>query len=403
MMRSLLHMSVRNFGCLDKVELDLAPLNVLVGANGSGKSTLLDVIQFLGDAVRFDLVPAVERRGGYTRLRFRGARGPIRITIRAAVTPHARDTSPDVYALSFHQVPRSGKRRGGDRLSILSRSEEFTFKRTKGAGRRLTIKGSKISVYDSGKETAQRQLLRAESLGLSTLPRLAPDQGGAQVEHIAKLFETFRVYDIDVAAARRPVALDERPMRRLAHDASNLSAFLHSLREAEPERFDSLVRDARQMVPGLQDLEFRVIGGASEAVVLELRESWLEGTTPLSAASYGTIRALAILALLHDPAPPQLTCMEEIDHGLHPHVFDRLVGLMREASERTQLIIATHSPALVNRLRPEELVVCERNRETGGVRIPAVDPATIQAMVESTGGEVGPGELWFSGSLGGVP
>ncbi|MBM4394608.1 MAG: ATP-binding protein [Deltaproteobacteria bacterium] len=57
--------------------------------------------------------------------------------------------------------------------------------------------------------------------------------------------------------------------------------------------------------------------------------------TPLANASYGTIRALAILALLYDPNPPLLTCMEEIDHGLHPHVFDRLVELMRQASRHT--------------------------------------------------------------------
>jgi predicted ATPase len=120
-------------------------------------------------------------------------------------------------------------------------------------------------------------------------------------------------------------------------------------------------------------------------------------------ASFGTIRALAMLALLYDPHPPKLTCVEEIDHGFHPHLFDRLVELLREATARTQLLIATHSPALVNRLRPEELIVCERNPENGGVRIPAVEPEKITQMVEATGGALGPGELWFSGSLGGVP
>ncbi len=103
------------------------------------------------------------------------------------------------------------------------------------------------------------------------------------------------------------------------------------------------------MIPGLTKIHFRPIGGASEAVAVELEEEALRGRTPLADASYGSIRALALLAMLYDPAPPLLTCVEEIDHGLHPYVFDRLIERLREASERTQLLVVTHSPALVNR------------------------------------------------------
>jgi predicted ATPase len=127
----------------------------------------------------------------------------------------------------------------------------------------------------------------------------------------------------------------------------------------------------------------------------------LRGATPLADASFGTIRALALLAMLYDPDPPLLTCVEEIDHGLHPHVFDRLVELLRIASRRTQFLIATHSPALVNRLNPSELIVCERDEGTGLARIPAIDPRLVENAYESDG--YGLGELWFSGTLGGVP
>lgn len=135
---------------------------------------------------------------------------------------------------------------------------------------------------------------------------------------------------------------------------------------------------------------------------MQLVEKGLSDPTELYEASYGSIRALALLALLYDPKPPKLTCIEEIDHGLHPYVLDRLVELLRRASRRTQLLIATHSPALVNRLDWTELIVCER-RDDASSAIPAVDPKMVRAMESEVEGELGLGELWFSGALGGVP
>ena len=132
---------------------------------------------------------------------------------------------------------------------------------------------------------------------------------------------------------------------------------------------------------------------------VDIRERALTGLTPLGAASFGTIRAIALFAMLHDPNPPKLTCLEEIDHGLHPHALDRIVDRLREASERTQIIVATHSPALVNRLRTEELIVAERDPDTGATNLFRPDPKRIAKLSADTGYRLG--ELWFSGALGG--
>lgn len=400
-MRSLLRIEAHNYGCLDHADVTLGPLSVLVGPNGSGKSTLLDTIQFLGDAARDDLGPAVASRGGFEAMRFRGASdgltAGIRLAIHAVVTNHASERVPDEYELYVWGQSIQPR-------FVLLRDESLKFKRRAGAGRRLTIKGAEVTAHnEAGKRISSQKLLQEQSLALSTLPRLAFKEGGEQMAQLADLFKSFRVFDVDVRAARAPAPVDPGEQRVvLAQNASNLSAFLHQL-SRDKALFRNLIEDARAMIPGFKKLHFRAIGGARAAVVAEIEERWLPGRTPLAAASFGTIRALAMLAMLYDPEPPALTCVEEIDHGFHPHLFDRLVELMRQATERTQLLIATHSPALVNRLRPEELIVCERNPETGGVRMPAIDADTIAKMMEAAGGEIGPGELWFSGSLGGVP
>jgi predicted ATPase len=398
--RPLLELETRNFRSLRRVSVTLKPLNVLVGPNESGKSNFLDVIQFLGDSVRDDLEPALSRRGGYDRVHFRGenpVEGPIAISVKAAVTSNSSESAPDEYRLSFW--------RGGTRAkpaTFLMRNEEFKFKRTQGRGRRITIRGTRVEFVDTRGETQDQRRptlpLRRDSLGLSTLRRLPADEGGEEVARVADLFSTFRVLDINVAQARKPSRMTDEPLR---HNASNLASYLVRLAEQE-EIFEDLLDDARSMVPGLMNIDFEQIGGSAQGVAVRLVERGLRDPTDLADASYGTVRVLALLAALYDPSPPLLTCIEEVDHGLHPYIFDRLVERLREASQRTQLLIVTHSPALVSRLDPSELIVCERG-EDGASRIPAIGEDLIRQKAEQFDGRIGLGEIWFSGTLGGVP
>ena len=103
-----------------------------------------------------------------------------------------------------------------------------------------------------------------------------------------------------------------------------------------------------------------------EGAILQtfLRERGLGPTDSISAVglSDGTLRLLCLLVILLNPAPPPLICIEEPEAGLHPDAIRIVAELLVRASERTQLIVTTHSPALVDALsdRPESIVVCER-------------------------------------------
>lgn len=396
---------VANFRSLAKARVQLGPLNVLVGPNGGGKSNLLDAIRFLGDSVRSDLGPALEVRGGFENVLFRGAKShAITIQMEAQVTEHSSARALDVYSLTF-RLQRMRRRSTGIQRSFLTRDESFRFKRTPRQGRRITINEGQIEVVDDRARqepaTSRKELLRSDSLGLATLPRLAEEEGGRQVNQIAELFATFRVVEIDVVAARGPATLQSGHI--LESDGSNLSAFLYRLSQNDPERFAMLQEDARAFIPGLLEIHFDPVGGGDEYVVLSIEEAWLPGRTKLADLSYGSVRALALLALLYDQNPPALTCMEEIDHGLHPHLFDRLVDRLREASEHTQFLLATHSPALVGRLRTDELIVCERSPTSGATVVPAITRGDMDRMVAAAEDRLDLGEMWFSGVLGGVP
>lgn len=405
MNRRLLRLTVANFRSLRKVSLPLGDLNVLVGPNGAGKTNVLEVFRFLADIIRTDLEPALDSRHGFSEIVFRGGdrdSTSIQIGLTATWTTHSSSSAPDDYTL------RISRRHPGSLQPRLSRRETFQFKRTGGSGRRITIDGGRVTVADtSGTDRPESETsigIRSLSSGLSTLPRLTDEAGGTEVSAFAERLASFRVFDVDVSAARRAARiprLDEfaDEFRGLNEDASDLASFLLFLSRTHEESWHRLVEDATSVLPNLHDIRFEFPSGAAREVVVMLEETGLRRPTQLADASYGTVRLLGLLALLYDPDPPALTCIEEIDHGLHPQALELLVERLREASQQSQFIIATHSPALADRLRPEELIVCERLPD-GSSAIPAISATEVKRIVRQSEG-LPLGELWFSGALGG--
>ncbi len=373
---------VTGFRSLADVTVPLGRLTVLVGPNGSGKTNVLNVLRLLGSTIRFDLPRAIADFGGFDHvLRADGKTTTVQIQVEALVTAHASDRAPDRYTLSVSQA-LSG---------ALRRREEFKFKRVSGRGRRITVNGSTITIDRRRVELADDQ-----ATGLSTLPRLA--QGSEGIEEFADFISAIRVLEPDVAAARAPSRLYKAS---LAEDASNVADALFRLREVDGQAFQDLQRDLQHCLPGLTALTFSTPGGAARNVVIQLKEKGLSAPVDLADASFGTVRLLTLLVALHEPDPPPFTAIEEIDHGLHPYALDVVVDALRAASERTQLLVATHSPTFVNRLAPDELVVCDRDADSGASIIPAVTTKVITEAVKKS--DLRLGELWFSGAVGGVP
>ncbi|MER5405574.1 AAA family ATPase [Streptomyces sp. NPDC002769] len=400
----LLELHVENFRSLHNVTVPLGPLTVLVGPNGAGKSNVLEVFDFLADIIRTDLQPALDTRGGFDEVAFWGGTKPptsMHIHLKATWTTNSTLNAPDEYDLTIRRRSLSSNRDGRRLRYTLSREESFAFKRKQGRGRRIKITGEEARIHDvragESKDSGSFSIRRLSS-GLSTLPRLGPSDGGDEVTRVADRLSSFRVFDVDVEAARQPTRLRGTDFAALSPHAENLAGFLIHLSGRE-ETWNDLVADARTVLPHLENIEFEEVGGSTDQLTVVLRERGLRRLTPLAYASYGTVRLLGLLALLYDPDPPAFTCVEEIDHGLHPQALELVVQRLREAAERTQFIVATHSPALVNRLRPEEFVVCDRD-EDGASIIPALTVDEVKDIVEESG-EQPLGELWFSGVLGG--
>jgi predicted ATPase len=156
----------------------------------------------------------------------------------------------------------------------------------------------------------------------------------------------------------------------------------------------SLIEKLRSADESIVDLSTRVLGGT---IQLFLRYSGLRSPVPATRLSDGTFRYLCLLAVLCNPAPPPLVCLEEPELGLHPDLLPGLADLLLEASQRMQLIVTTHSDTLVDGLTkaPESVIVCEKHK--GSTQMTRRNSAELTAWLK----DYGLGQLWRRGEIGG--
>ena len=190
---------------------------------------------------------------------------------------------------------------------------------------------------------------------------------------------------------RAPQAAD-LPGDRLEEDFSNLGLFLNHLR-GMPSAKKSMLEHLGNLYEGLDDFDVRIKGGTVEVFLTEG-----DFIMPASRLSDGTLRYLCLLAILCDPDPPPLVCIEEPELGLHPDLLPKLADLMRTASARSQLVVTTHSDILVDAMteEPEAVVVVEKHgAQTAMNRLSASDLKTWLEKYRL-------GELWTRGQIGGT-
>lgn len=201
-----------------------------------------------------------------------------------------------------------------------------------------------------------------------------------------------------------PVSSDE-----LAPDGGNLAARLAALAERTPAAFASLQEELLRIFPEYAALEVLPRQGSFG---LRLREggAGAKGLVAPDDLSQGTLYTLGLLALAHDPAPPSLVCIEELDRGIHPRLLREVRDVLYRLSHPAdyghdrapvQVIVTTHSPLLLDLFRdhPEEVVIAEKSGTTASFSRLSDRDDLGQLLAE----EGSLGDLWYSGILGGVP
>ena len=178
----------------------------------------------------------------------------------------------------------------------------------------------------------------------------------------------------------------------LEADSSNLGLVLNRLRR-DPSVKQRLLKALRALYEGIDDYDIQIEGGTVQVFFHEGRF-----TIPATRLSDGTLRYLCLLAVLCHPNPPPLVCIEEPELGLHPDVLPTLAELLKEASERTQLIVTTHSDVLVDAMtdRPDAVLVAEKTPD--GTTLTRLNADKLKPWLQ----KYRLGELWTRGEIGGT-
>ena len=216
-----------------------------------------------------------------------------------------------------------------------------------------------------------------------------------ELAHLAQNYERIRIYREWAfgrnAVFREPQKADARN-DALEEDFSNLGLFLNRLKTRFPAAKKAILKGLMNLYGGINDFEVYIQGGTVQVFFSEG-----DFSIPGTRLSDGTLRYLCLLAILCDPEPPPLICIEEPELGLHPDMLPHLADLLRTASDRTQLIVTTHSDILVDAMTetPEAIVVC--SRAEGQTTMERLDPDQLSGWLK----EYRLGQLWTRGDIGG--
>jgi predicted ATPase len=180
------------------------------------------------------------------------------------------------------------------------------------------------------------------------------------------------------------------PQERLSQTGENLPNVIQYLQEQHLDRLKLILDTLCRRVPKLENVDAEML--ADGRLMLQIKDAPFARPIMAKFASDGTLKMLAYLTVLYDPAPPQLVGIEEPENQLHPRLLPELAEECRAASSMTQLMVTTHSPFFVNGLRPEELWVLYRD---GQGYTQARNVASMQGIPEFIANGAQLGDLWM--------
>ena len=370
----------------DSRGLELKRLNVLIGPNGSGKSNLLESIDILRSAPR-DLAAPIREGGGIHDWIWRGK--PEDTANIQAIVENPQWPQALRYHLGF--VER------GQRFEL---TQEFI-------GDEQSSKGHEDSsiyyVQSNGQATLNYKdktkrdfLLEEVEREQSILSQRKDPDLYPELTYLGEALSRIRIYREWSLGRDSPLRLPQKadlPNDFLQEDGKNLALVLNRF-QGEPAVKRRLLDALSKFYEGITDFHVSIEGST---VQLFLQEG--DVVIPATRLSDGTLRYLCLLAVLCHPQPPPLICIEEPELGLHPDILPTVSKLLLEASERSQLIVTTHSDMLVDALTNEwwSIVVCEKR--DGQTVMRRLDEEKMAAWLEN----YRLGELWSSGEIGGNP
>jgi len=410
---------------LDGFEADFGPLTVVVGANATGKSSLLAAISLVTHGVDWPIEDAIAFRGGMWsipncardcdeigwQLTFSKPKNhPIWSQIPIA------DDAPCVYEARLGREP-AGK--------VVPRYECLRYANARPPHhdpfKMLEVDHQRARVFDpkTGKLTAfdepEPSSVPRPQIISTALPAESPVQKAslvlAQMRFpnqfpipfwVRSYFSSFCYYpgfDVSRASPVRSKAAEIRAQTVLEATGENLGTVLHEILTRHD--FHDAATELRDFLaaayPQVEHISAETAYGGEPRVLVRVRETGLRRGIEVWELSDGMLRFLLLCTALLNPIAPGFIAVDEPETGLHPKLLPIVADVIRSASQRTQVLVTTHSPQLLNSFSLEDIAVMTREAARAAWYRPGTRDSLRKMLESQLGGTLG--ELHASGEL----
>ena len=370
-MSTLDWITVKGFKSIKSIEeLELRPINILIGANGAGKSNFIGVFSFL-NAIRLGrLRNYVMRSGGADKILHFGSKTTQQLSIEIGFENGKRKYNIDL-------APNDA--------DGLFPSNENVYTSVK-----------QETIPDDAFSTLYALLGGDSEAGISSTKQKSRAITCVR-EHLFH-WRLYHFHDTSVSSPiKKTVPLNDN--RYLRHDGSNLAAFLYYLREKHGRSYDMIRRTVQLVAPFFDDFFLEPLALNEDTIRLEWRHRGSDGYFDAASLSDGTLRFIALATLLLQPKElrPSVLLLDEPELGLHPAAIVIIASLIKQVSTETQIVVATQSPLLLDHFEPEDVLVTERVE--GATQFTRLDREKLKIWLE----DYSLGQLWEKNEFGGRP
>lgn len=354
------YIQIIGFKSIVKMELELKPINLLIGSNGSGKSNFISFFKLVNAIFNGNLQKYIAEEKADNILYF-----------------GRKNTEEMQGKMIFTEDGESNN------------SYYFGLAQTKEGGLFLDFEGSG---YNVTKDNNSTNYFYNHSVNESKYAIDREYKRNKILQDYISSLQVFHFHDTSSTSfLRRECDIDDNLY--LKQDGRNLPAYLFLLKQNHPKIYSRILKVIQSVAPYIKDfiLEPKKLRNSQNEI--ELR--WIdEGDPDSNFSAYqlsdGTLRFIALATLLMQPDPPEVIIIDEPELGLHPFAIGTLAGMIQSASSKAQIIAATQSPGLISNFSPEDVIVIDRSKTTNETIFNRLDSEYLQAWLQ----EFDLGILW---------
>lgn len=348
------------------LEMEFGNVTVLLGPNGAGKSNIVSFFKMLGFMMTGKLQAFIAQAGTSQRFLHYGIKKTP--TLSAEIRFESEKGNYGIYRFHLaHAVPD-----------------------------RLIVNSEEVEHYDKEQNVDMRNGVLASKFNEAALSSESKSSTERLLWRLASGCKVYQFSDSSLSSPMRQASTVESA-HYLQSEANNLSSFLYYLKNNHKDTYNRIIDYTKSVIPQFQDFYLEPEGN-----YISLK--WIDNSAndyvfSADQLSDGSIRFIALATLLLQPQEtiPNVILIDEPELGLHPYAVDQLIEMIKDASNRAQIIISTQSPTLLDGFDLDEITIVEHDGKASIAK--KLDSAEYAEWLN----EYLPSELWNKNVLGGRP